>query len=224
MGRAGGFGGGLADLVRVPFADSMLTPVPAAANPVALIGAADMATEAWRAVGPPLQQNPSAKVLVFGGSAPVIGLYSVALAKCLGADVCYIDDDNERAAIAASYGARPSQGADGETYDVIVVANSSREKLEHAFDAVAPGGIITSVVPVRDGHPKIDSRSLYHRGVTWSIGRPDCRHAHDGTLSAWANCGFCPDRVPTLRVDWADAPAAWNSDAIYVAAVRGGIG
>jgi hypothetical protein len=42
--------------------------------------------------------------------------------------------------------------------------------------------------------------------------------------SAWANCGFCPDRVPTLRVDWADAPVAWNSDAIYVAAVRGGIG
>ena len=43
MGRAGDFGGALAELMRVPYADAMLVPLPAGFDPVMNIGAADMA-------------------------------------------------------------------------------------------------------------------------------------------------------------------------------------
>lgn len=222
MGREGGFGGGLADLVRVPFAAAMLTPVPAGVDPVGLIGLADMAPDAWRAVAPHLGRHPQARVLVLGGMPPVIGLYAAGLAVALGAPVVdYLDADPRRAAVARDYGARLLDGAaSDEPYDLIIVANPTRAALEEAFRLAAPGGTIFSVTPAVDGAPELDTRSLYHRGVTWSIGRPDCRHGHDGTLSAWANCGFCADLVPTRRVSWDEAPEAWASDALYVAAVR----
>ena len=222
MGREGGFGGGLSDLVRVPYAVAMLTPVPAGVDPCNLIGAADMAADAWRAVAPDLERLPGARVLVLGGLPAVIGLYAVGIATALGAPVVhYLDDDLIRSDVAASYGALPltEEIPDG-AYDIVVVANAGRASLERAFRVVAPGGTITSVAPTLDGAPVVDTPRLYHNGVTWRIGRPDCRHAHDGTLSAWANRGFRSDRIPTRRVAWDDAPEAWASDALYVIAVR----
>jgi alcohol dehydrogenase len=200
----------------------MLTPVPDGAAPASLIGLADMATDAWRAVAPQLSRHPEARVLVIGGMPPVIGLYAAGLAVALGAPlVAYLDDDAGRRAVAAAYGAAlVSDDVAEQTYDIVVVANPARVSLELAFQVVAPGGVITSVAPSLGGGPELDTPSLYHRGVTWIIGRPDCRHAHDGALSSWANCGFCPDSVPTLKVDWDDAPQAWSSGALYVAAVR----
>ncbi|WP_448044286.1 alcohol dehydrogenase catalytic domain-containing protein [Bradyrhizobium liaoningense] len=223
MGRGGDYGGGLADIVRVPFADAMLTPVPAHADPAKLIGLADMATDAWRAIGPHLSRQPDARVAVLGGDAQVIGIYSAGLAVALGAPVVkYIDRDPRRTAVAASYGAEIA--ADYEAaigaYDVVVVANAAAKALMKAFDLVAPGGNVISVTPSLADQPTFDTRVLYHRGVNWAIGRPDCRHGHDGALSAWSNCGFCPDRVPTLEVSWDEAPEAWSSGELYVAAVR----
>ena len=222
MGREGGFGGGLADLVRVPFAAAMLTAAPGGVDPVSLIGLADMAPDAWRAVAPHLSRHPEARVLVLGGMPPVIGLYAAALAVSLGASVVdYVDTDPRRIAVAREYGANVLEApASDAPYDLIVVANPARVALEQAFRLAAPGATISSVTPCVDGAPELDTRSLYHRGVTWTVGRPDCRHAHDGALAAWANCGFCADLIPTRTVAWEDAPEAWASDVLHVAAVR----
>ena len=223
MGRPGDYGGGLADLVRVPFAEAMLAPLPAGVDPVSLIGAADMAADAWRGMGPHLRERPGARVLVLGGMPPVIGLHAAGLARALGAgEVDYVDADPGRGAVARGYGARvlASAAEAAGAYDVVFVAHPSRAALEAAFAAVAPAGVITSATPAIDGSPVLDTAALYHRGATWTIGRPDCRGAHDGTMHAWACCGFRPDLVPTTRVDWEDAPQAWASDALYVAAVR----
>jgi len=97
MGRAGNHGGGLADLIRVPFAAAMLVPLPNNVDPAQMVGLADMATDAWRAVGPALSARPGASVLVLGGAAPVIGIYSAAIAVALGAgSVYYVDMDAQR--------------------------------------------------------------------------------------------------------------------------------
>lgn len=223
MGREGGFGGGLADLVRVPFAEAMLTPLPAGVDPKALIGAADMATDAWRAVGPHVRARPGARVLVLGGMPPVIGLYCVGIATALSAEAAYVDGDAARRDVAVGFGACE---ADAElaaiegVFDIVVVANPRVAALEAAFARVAPGGIITSVTPAIDGAATLATAELYHRGVSWTIGRPDCRHGHDGAISAWGLEGFRPDLVPTRYVGWDEAPDAWSSDALYVAAVR----
>ena len=224
MGREGGFGGGLADLVRVPFAGAMMSPVPSGVDPVTLIGAADMATDAWRAVAPTLNSNPAARVLVLGGLPAVIGLYSVGLARALGSPrVLYCDQSPTRSAIAQGYGAElvPTEAlADSGLHDLVVVANITAAAIASAFAQVAPGGSIVSVAPALDGFPELDSRALYHKGVSWTIGRPDCRPGHDGCMAAWANLGFCPDHVPTTQSTWEEAPEAWASEALYVAAVR----
>ena len=223
MGRPGRFGGGLADLVRVPFADAMLTPVPAGAALSGLIGAADMAADAWRGIGPYLERRPGARVLVLGGMPPVIGLYAAGLATALGAAVVdYVDADPGRQAVALAYGARvfDKLSEASEAYDVIFVASPTVAALELAFHAVAPGGAITSATPALGGAPTLDTALLYHKGVCWTIGRPDCRQAHDGVMNAWSCCGFDPALVPTHQVAWDDAAEAWASDALYVAAIR----
>jgi alcohol dehydrogenase len=224
MGREGGYGGGLADLVRVPFADAMMSHVPSGVDPVTLIGAADMATDAWRAVAPTLNAHPEARVLVLGGRPAVIGLYAVGLSCALGSpQVRYRDDDPARSGLAAGYGATPISAealSDSGLYDLVVVANTGAAALGSAFALVKPGGNIVSLAPTLDGFPELDSRTLYHKGVSWTIGRPDCRPGHDGCMEAWATLGFCPDHVPTTRIDWDEAPEAWASEALYVAAVR----
>ena len=223
MGREGGFGGGLADIVRVPFADAMLTPVPVHADPTKLIGLADMAADAWRAIAPYLSRHPDARVAVLGGDAQVIGLYAAGLALAMSASIVrYIDSDAQRLSVAADYGAEIASDYEAESgeYDIVVVANAAVRALVKAFNLAAPGGNVISVTPSLTEQPVFDTRVLYHRGVTWTIGRPNCRHGHDGTLSAWANCGFCPDRVPTLEVPWDDAPQAWSGDGLYIAAIR----
>lgn len=223
MGREGGFGGGLADLVRVPFASAMLTPVPHGVAPETLIGAADMAADAHRAVVPALVANPGARVLVLGGLPPVIGLYAAGLAVARAAcEVCYVDADAKRGLIARRYGARYMRDlaeVEGD-FDIVVVANPSPDALAAAFRFAAPGATVTSVTPTIGEPPRMETAQLYHKGVTWRIGRPDCRHAHDGTMCDWANHGFRPDLIPTTLCAWEDAPAAWASDALYVAAVR----
>lgn len=221
MGREGAFGGGLADLVRVPFADAMLTPIPDGADPFNLIGLADIGTDAWRAVAPALRNHPGARVLVLGGMPAVIGIYSAGMARVLGAtDVVYVDADPGRRQVAERFGVRTSAFCPPAAYDIVVVADPSVRALETAFDCAAPGGVITSVAPTIDGAPALDTRALYHRGVTWTIGRPDCRHGRDGALAVWAKCGFCADHVRPTRVDWATAPEAWSTDALYVVADR----
>jgi len=223
MGREGGFGGGLADLVRVPFAKAMLTSFPDGVDPATLIGLADMGADAWRTVADELQNHPEASVMVLGGMPPVIGLYAVGIATALQANVTYVDESAERRQVATGYGAKAIGSIaylpDGE-FDIIVVANPSGLCLTTAFDRIAPGGLITSVTPTLQDIEPIDTRTLYSRGVRWPIGRPDCRHCHNGVMDVWANHGFCPEHVPTTRVAWNEAPEAWAMEALYVAAIR----
>lgn len=222
MGREGGFGGGLADLVLVPFADAMLTPLPAGVDPCRVIGLADMALDAWRGVGPAMARMIDARVLVVGGMPPVIGLYAVGLAAALGAaELAYVDDDKARQAVAGRYGAAvlDADAVDPGKYDIVFLANPTIAAFDLALRSVAPGGSVTSAAPVVDGQPKLETAELYHRGVQWTIGRPDCRAAHEPVLEIWGKGEFDPGHVPTTFVEWVDAPAAWVSDALYVAAV-----
>src|SRR5262245_45097540 len=54
LGPIGGldWGGALTDVVRVPFADAMLQPLPATVAPSAIASASDNLRDAWRTVAP----------------------------------------------------------------------------------------------------------------------------------------------------------------------------
>src|SRR5688572_6918156 len=60
----GDWGGLFSDLVRVPYADSMLVPLPAGVAPASVASASDNLTDAWIAVSRQLAAHPGAEVLV----------------------------------------------------------------------------------------------------------------------------------------------------------------
>ena len=223
MGRAGDYGGGLADLMRIPFADAMLVPIPSNAEPLSMIGLADMSTDAWRAIGPALRQRPGAAVLVLGGAAPVIGIYAAGMAVSLGAGlVDYVDHDAKRRERAAAYGARTMadmEESDHHSYEVVVDASGNAERLLSGLHRIAPDAIVTAVSPDTKGvtFPMLE---LYMKGVTYKVGRPDCRAGHDGALHAWSVCGFDPNIVKPTIYPFARAHEAWCDPAVYVAVSR----
>ena len=223
MGRAGGYGGGVADLVRVPFARAMLVPLPDIADPVRLMGLADMATDAWRAVGPALAARPGASVLVMGGVVPVIGIYAAALARHLGAGrVLYVDPDPPRRAAAADYGVEVAEQLEAVAppgFDIVVDAAGDADLLLAAIRACAPAATLTSVAPPF-ASPPLPMLEMYYKGLSWEIGRPNCRHGHDPALHAWAATGFDPGRLGPKRFAYEDAIEAWLDPALYVAVTR----
>jgi threonine dehydrogenase-like Zn-dependent dehydrogenase len=223
MGRAGNFGGGLSDLLRVPFADAMLVPIPDSVDPVKMIGLADMATDAWRAVGPALIERPSASVLVLGGATPVIGIYAAGMAVSLGASVVdYIDRDATRRVRASDYGANAFEHIDAgdmRSYEIVVDASGSAPQLLAALKRTAPEAVVTSVSPGFIG-PEFPMLELYMKGLTYKVGRPNCRAGHDGALHAWSTCGFDPDRIQPKVFSFEAACEAWCDPALYVAASR----
>ena len=220
MGRAGGFGGGVAELVRVPFATGMLGPVPENAELPLMMGLADMATDSWRAVGPQLEVRPGGTVLVFGGAAPVIGIYAAALAVCLGAGrIMYVDADAERRAAAEGYGAETAErfdAVDSPVFDIVVDAASDAGTLLDAIRACGPAGQLTSVAPPFKC-PELPLQEMYYKGLTYRIGRPNCRHGHAPALDAWASGGFRPEKLGPKLYPFEKAVEAWLDPALYVA-------
>ena len=222
MGRAGNFGGGLSDLMRVPFADAMLVPIPESAEPAKMIGLADMATDAWRAVGPALKERSGGSVLVLGGATPVIGVYSAGMAIALDASVVdYVDVDSNRRELAAAYGARVFEDIETceRSYDIIVDASGSAAQLVAALKRTAPEAIVTSVAPAMVG-PEFPMLELYMKGLTYKVGRPNCRAGHDGALQAWSARGFSPEKVRPLIRPFATACETWCDPALFVAVSR----
>jgi NADPH:quinone reductase-like Zn-dependent oxidoreductase len=75
------FGGTLADLVRGPFADHMLLPLPHGLTPEVAAGVPDNVSDGYRCIAPPLTALPQPEVLVIGGLAQSVGLYAVTLVQ-----------------------------------------------------------------------------------------------------------------------------------------------
>src|SRR5690349_4259391 len=100
------WGGFLADLVEVPYAEHMLVALPDGVSPASVASGSDNIADGWRAVAPHLERDPGAPVLVVGGAAAgSIGLYAAAIAVALGSErVLYVDRDEGRRAIAESLG------------------------------------------------------------------------------------------------------------------------
>lgn len=224
MEREGNFGGGVADLVLVPFANAMLFPLPENVNPVEWIGFADMAQDAYRAVGPPLLERPNATVLVLGGLPEVIGIYSAAIAVAMRAGkVVYYDNDPRRLAEAKKYGAEILNSDEHElshSFEIIVDSSINETALHHALHFVVPEGVVTSVSVHMENESPLPLVDMYHKGIHYRTGRPNCR-AHMEAVSKLC-CGghFHPQKISALVVDYDDALDAWTSDEMRVVLVR----
>jgi threonine dehydrogenase-like Zn-dependent dehydrogenase len=210
------WGGFLADAVHVPYADHMLVPLPAAVAPADAASASDNIADAWRSVGPPLEREPGAEVLVVGGLGPgSIGLYAAGIAVALGASrVLYVDPDPQRRAVAESLGAETS----GEIarrlgpFPVTVDYCGTEDGLGLALRSTAPDGICTSCAIYFGEQPSLPMLEMYTKGITLVTGRANAREAMPHVLALTASGALHPGLVTSTVVPWRDAPEALVED------------
>jgi threonine dehydrogenase-like Zn-dependent dehydrogenase len=211
----GPWGGALADVLRVPYADAMLVPLAAGSDPVAVASVADNVPDGYRTVAGPLAQAPGAEVLVVGGWARSIGLYAAACARALGsARVVYADTDPGRLERAAALGAEPVEVPAGEwpkklgRFPVTVDASGAHEGLHAALRSTAPDGTCTSVAIYFEPETPLPLLEMYTRGCTLHAGRCHARALIPDVLALIAAGRLDPALVTSAVVGFDAAESA----------------
>jgi threonine dehydrogenase-like Zn-dependent dehydrogenase len=225
FGTLGGeWGGMLSDLALVPYAEAMLVPLPEGIDPAAAVSAADNMTDGWRTVAPALAEVPAADVLVVsGGAARSIPLYSVDTALALGAaSVTYVDTDADRLAVAEQLGARVVEGDPDRSlgaFPITVDGTGTPEGLVATLRLTDWGGRCTSVAQLEPEAP-LPLLELYTRGVQLHIGRTMARPAIPALLDLLAAGRLRPQLIAGVNVPWDDAPQALLEPATKIVVQR----
>jgi len=216
----GDWGGALADLLRVPFADAMLVALPAGIEPAAVASVADNVPDGFRAVAGPLAAAPGEEVLVVGGWARSVGLYATACALALGASrVVFADADPSRLEVAATLGAdtidvptgengRPAWPARLGRFPITVDASGDHRGLHAALRSTAADGTCTSVAIYFEPATPLPLLEMYTRGCTLHTSRVHARDVIPDVLELVAAGRLDPARVTSAVVGFDDAPAA----------------
>jgi threonine dehydrogenase-like Zn-dependent dehydrogenase len=211
LGTIGGteWGGAVADVVRVPFADAMLLPLPAGVSP-ATVASLDNLPDGWRTVGPYLPETDDPRVLVVGGIS--IGLYAVAVARALGAEVTYVERNRRRAEVAEKLGAivvSPEAERVGR-FPVTVSTSGTPDGLHLALRSTEAGGVCTDT-GVFLGDVPMPLWQMYATGVRFVTSRVAARHDLPAVLDLVASGRLDPAVVTSTVADWADARSAWSA-------------
>lgn len=227
VGRAGGdWGGALSDVLRVPYADNMLSPLPEGVFPGAAVSASDNVADGWRAVAAPLEARPGGPVLVLGGGGPSsVPLYAVAVARALGAErVDYYDRRQARLDLAERLGAAshliekwPSRlGA----WPITVDSTGLADGLACALRSTEPGGVCTSTSMFFDPLTPVPMLEMYMKGVTLVTGRVDSRVALPRVLELIASGRLHPEVLTTETATWEDAADALRGWTVKLVIAR----
>jgi threonine dehydrogenase-like Zn-dependent dehydrogenase len=206
LGALGGpWGGAVTEVVRVPYADAMLVPLPAGVDPVT-VASLDNLTDAWRTVGP----YAAGPVLVIGGLS--VGLYAVAIARALGHDVTYVDHHPGHLDTAAKFGA-DSRDVTSDTrlgpFPLVVHTSGRESRLRQAIRAVDRGGTLvdTGIFAADVAMPLM---RMYTVGVNFVTGRAHSRRYIPAVLDLVTAGRLDPAPVTAAVATWTDAPRAWS--------------
>jgi threonine dehydrogenase-like Zn-dependent dehydrogenase len=213
----GDWGAAMSERVRVPFADAMLLPLPAGVSP-AVAASLDNIPDAYRTVAPYLDGVDDRRVLVVGGAS--IGLYAVAIARALGAEVTYVDSSAHRNPIAAGLGASLATIDDKVgRFPITVSTNGTREGLVHALRSTEPGGVCTDT-GIFIGDVALPLGHMYTSGVTFVTARVCARTDMPPVLDLIASGRLDPSVVTAVTAGWDEAPAAWSRHRGKLVVVR----
>lgn len=217
-----GWGGAWSELVRVPYADHMLVPLPSEIDVAAAATISDNLTDAWRTIAPYLEALPERDVLVLGGGGPSIGLWAAELAVALGASqVDYVDDDPVRLELAEETGASAIEGpmARPPTRSLVVEVTGDPTTLAAALRATGPDGTCVSA-GIYWSDPRLPLLEMYSKNVTFVTGRPHSRAQLPRVLELVRSKVVDPLRIATTA-PWEELPEALLSDPVKLVTVRG---
>ncbi|HVW47749.1 MAG TPA: alcohol dehydrogenase catalytic domain-containing protein [Solirubrobacterales bacterium] len=220
FGVAGGhWGGHVADLLKVPFADAMLVALPEGVDPAAAVGVSDNVCDAHRHLAPHLpailRRQPDATVVIiaaqtrdlpFGASLP---LYAGQIAGALGAQRVVLADARPPVrAHAGRLGLTAIPPAElrglGPT-PLVIEASGTPAGLRRALELTAPDGVCTSVGGLH-ANAKIPAGLMFARNITLKIGRSHARAEVPAVLDLIASGRIAPERVNSQVGAIDDAP------------------
>ena len=133
----------------------------------------------------------------------------------------YYDEDPERLAEAARYGANPIKRGEAEPegmYEIVVDSSISPEALIEAFRFAEPEALVTSVSVHPGELAGAPFMQAYHKGIHYRTGRPNCRRHMQAVSDLCCAGRFKPQNLTTKVFDFNDAPEAWLDSALRVAA------
>ncbi|EPG73347.1 alcohol dehydrogenase, catalytic domain, GroES-like family [Leptospira fainei serovar Hurstbridge str. BUT 6] len=226
MGKGGKeFGGALSDLVGVPYAKEMLVPFSSKTDPAAIASINDNLVESWKLAGLFLNQNKNLRILILGGFASSIGLYTAALSKHMGAaEIVYLDADKKRLDLAASFGVRVEQVAKFPKsfgkFDIVADASGSPEGWDCGLRSLDVDGIFGSASIFWTNTLPIPYLDLYNNGASIRIGRVRSREWIPEILRLVEEEGFDPSKVTTKKASWKDAAEAFLEEETKLIVVR----
>ena len=219
FGVAGGaWGGVLADLVAVPFADAMLVPLPSGVDPASAASSADTLSDAFRHVAPHLdvvRGHPDGPRVIavgavdasspFGASVPLfVGLIVRALLP--GSEFLLVDERPSVRELAGRLGlaAAPARKLRGVRAPLVVDCSASRRGLRLALTAVADDGVCSCAGTLHTSVP-IPASLMFGRNVTLGIARSHVRQVVPRVLDLLAAGRVDAGRVITQRGSFDDA-------------------
>jgi alcohol dehydrogenase len=209
--------GAQAELVRVPHADTVLSPLPDSVSDEAAVFLADNLPTAYDAVVRG-ETKPTDLVCVVGLGA--VGLMAVMVALDIGATVFAVDGIEERRLLAAGLGARAVQPAeaqeailaetDGLGADVVVEAAGSPGALDAALGLARGRGMVSVVGAHFEPDFPLDNGRMFAKELTmrWSIGDS---LSHRQRLIEMISAGrLDPPAVVTHRLPLSEATEAYR--------------
>lgn len=220
------YGGMLSDLVRVPHATTMLTPLPDGLDPVAVASVPDNVLDGYRAVAPHLPSRPGADVLIACHGIPSIGLYASQSALALGArSVTVASAEDAVLALAERIGADPLPTHFGDRpttkWPVVVDCGVEPTGLQWAIRATEPEGVLHSVSSyVAEATVPMPLRRLYTLGIEFHIGRAHSAALLPEVVALVASDRLHPELVTTSVVEWAEAPERFLDPTVKLVVTR----
>ena len=212
----------MSDFIKIPYADAMLLKIPTHIDPIHLASLSDNVPDAYRHVES-LEENKEQSILIIGGMAKSVGLYTALLAKALGAkEIVYVDDDKERLTIAKNIGGDKtieSVSTIKGKYAIVVDANSTKEGLDAAIRAVRNYGTVSSsgIYMKKTVMPLME---MYGNGITFKTGLANARTDAEKILNLLKHKEIDFSLITTKLADWENSIDAFLSDTAKVIVKR----
>ena len=209
--------GAQAELVRVPHADTVLSPLPESVSDEAAVFLADNLPTAYDAVVRG-DTKPTDLVCVVGLGA--VGLMAVMVALDLGATVYAVDGVEQRRELAAGLGARVLEPAeawdaiaaetDGLGADVVVEAAGSSGALDAALRLARGRGMVSVVGAHFEPDFPLDNGLMFTKELTLRFSIGDSLGHRERLISMISEGRLDPAAVVTHRMPLGDAVEAYR--------------
>lgn len=213
------FGGAIADEIKIPFAKQMLFEVDKKIDPVGIASLSDNIAEVWKLAGRFLIQRKDPKVLVVGGLAGSIGLYTALfLHQTKKAEVLYVDTDTTRIQLAESLGIpveffttfpKPTK-----KYDLVCDASANKQGWDFAVRSLGRNAIFSSASIFWTNQWEIPYLEMYNQGVEIHLGRVESKYSIEALYPYILSGIFTPEKIVTRTANFNDAKEAWLEESI----------